>query len=393
MPDESPVPVERPTRLVHAPIITVQQHILREQRRFAGVSGEFSWLLSGITLATKLIEAKVRRAGLSDILGEAGEINVQGEVQQRLDVYANEMLVHALSVRESVAMITSEENEQPLLAHGGSPHAKYIVVFDPLDGSSNIDVCGSVGTTFSILCRTAERLESDVAPDEVLQPGHKQIAAGYVVYGPSTVLVYSAGNGVHGFTLDPAVGAFVLSHPNIRMPEQGKYYSMNEAYLDALRAATSATSRSCATAAWDGVTRRATSARWSPIFTARCSKGACFSTRRPTTTRKASSACCTKPTPSPSSPSTPAARPPAARPPAARRILDIQPKASTAHAAGGRWQRGAQSVRGGDGGGVARRSDCAEAPPAPNQSAQLASACRSLPECHRLFDFGADAAG
>src|SRR5262249_17214398 len=154
---------------------------------------------------------------------------VQGEVQQKLDVYANDMMLHSLSVRESVAMMASEENEQPLLAHGGSPHAKYIVVFDPLDGSSNIDVCGSVGTTFSILRRTKQR-ETPVSADEVLQPGSKQVAAGYVVYGPSTVLVYSAGNGVHGFTLDPAMGAYVLSHPNIRIPRNGKYYSMNEAY-------------------------------------------------------------------------------------------------------------------------------------------------------------------
>ncbi len=237
MADSRPAPVERPTRLVHAPIITVQQHILREQRRFPGASGEFSWLVSGITLATKLIEAKVRRAGLSDILGVAGDVNVQGEVQQKLDVYANEMLVHALSVRESVAMMASEENDHPMLAHGGSPNAKYIVVFDPLDGSSNIDVNVSVGTTFSILRRTAEHLDSEVSADEVLQPGHKQIAAGYVVYGSSTVLVYSAGNGAHGFTLDPAVGAFVLSHPNIRIPEQGKNYSMNEAYLERCPAA------------------------------------------------------------------------------------------------------------------------------------------------------------
>lgn len=224
--------VERPKQLTYAPIITVQQHILGEQRRFAGASGEFSWLLSGITLATKLIESKVRRAGLSDILGAAGSTNVQGEVQQKLDVYANEMLVYALSVRESVAMLASEENEQPLLAKGGSPHAKYIVVFDPLDGSSNIDVNVSVGTTFSILRRAEARLKSPVTAEEVLQPGHKQVAAGYVVYGPSTMLVYSAGNGVHGFTLDPAVGAYVLSHPNIRMPQRGTYYSMNEAHLD-----------------------------------------------------------------------------------------------------------------------------------------------------------------
>ena len=232
MSETSQTPLERPSRLAHQPLVTVQQHILREQRRFPGASGEFSWLISGITLATKLIEAKVRRAGLSDILGAAGEVNVQGEMQQKLDVYANDMLLHALSVRESVAMMASEENEQPLLAHGGSKDAKYIVVFDPLDGSSNIDVNVSVGTTFSILRRTAERLESEATAEEVLQPGHKQIAAGYVVYGSSTMLVYSAGNGAHGFTLDPAVGAYVLSHPDIRIPQQGKYYSINEAYLE-----------------------------------------------------------------------------------------------------------------------------------------------------------------
>ena len=231
MHDDANTPIQPPTRLTFPPLMTVQQHILREQRRFAGASGEFSWLLSGITLATKLIEAKVRRAGLADILGAAGHINVQGEVQQKLDVYANDMLLHALSVRESVAMMASEENEQPLLAHGGSPGAKYIVVFDPLDGSSNIDVNVSVGTAFSILRRTRP-LDEPVSADEVLQPGSKQVAAGYVLYGSSTMLVYSAGDGVHGFTLDPAIGAYVLSHPDIRMPEQGKYYSMNEAHLE-----------------------------------------------------------------------------------------------------------------------------------------------------------------
>ncbi|MEX0679542.1 MAG: class 1 fructose-bisphosphatase [Pirellulales bacterium] len=231
MTDDANIPIERPSRLTFSPPMTVQQHILREQRRIAGASGEFSWLLSGITLATKLIEAKVRRAGLSDILGVEGHMNVQGEVQQKLDVYANDMLLHALSVRETVAMMASEENEQPLLAHGGSPSAKYIVVFDPLDGSSNIDVNVSVGTTFSILRRTRP-LDEPVAADEVLQPGSKQVAAGYVLYGSSTILVYSAGGGVHGFTLDPSIGAYVLSHPDIRMPRQGKYYSMNEAHLD-----------------------------------------------------------------------------------------------------------------------------------------------------------------
>jgi fructose-1,6-bisphosphatase I len=230
------------------PLMTVQQHILQEQKRFPGASGEFSWLLSGITLATKLIQAKVRRAGLTDLLGAHGDINVQGEVQQKLDVYANEVLAHALSVRESIGVLASEENEQPMLVHRGSQRANYAVVFDPLDGSSNIDVNVSVGTTFSIL-RRPEGVELNEPEKWVLQPGRQQIAAGYVVYGSSTILVYSVGNGVHGFTLDPAIGAYVLSHPDIRMPDRGKYYSVNEAnqasfspriraYLERLRTGT-----------------------------------------------------------------------------------------------------------------------------------------------------------
>ena len=213
------------------PLITVQQHILQEQKRFLGASGEFSWLLSGITMATKLIQAKVRRAGLTDILGEKGNVNVQGEAQQKLDVYSNEVLIHCLSARESIGVLASEENEQPLLVHRGSENANYAVVFDPLDGSSNIDVNVSVGTTFSIL-RRPPGASLNEADQWVLQPGSEQIAAGYVVYGSSTILVYSVGNGVHGFTLDPSIGAYVLSHPNMRMPDQGKYYSVNEAYSD-----------------------------------------------------------------------------------------------------------------------------------------------------------------
>lgn len=213
------------------PLLTVQQHILEQQKRFPGSSGEFSWLLSGITMATKLIQAKVRRAGLTEILGTQGEVNVQGEVQQKLDVYSNEVLVHCLRARESIGVLASEENEKPILVHGGSEKATYAVVFDPLDGSSNIDVNVSVGTTFSIL-RRPKGASLDDPEQWVLQPGSKQIAAGYVVYGSSTILVYSVGDGVHGFTLDPAVGAYMLSHPNMKMPEQGNYYSLNEAYTD-----------------------------------------------------------------------------------------------------------------------------------------------------------------
>jgi fructose-1,6-bisphosphatase I len=214
------------------PIITVQQHILQEQKRFPGASGEFSWLLSGITLATKMIQAQVRRAGLTGIIGSHGEVNVQGEVQQKLDVYANEALLHCLSVRDSIGILASEENDSPIILQHESPRAKYAVVFDPLDGSSNIDVNVSVGTTFSIMKRPEDDSASDVSR-WLLQPGSRQVAAGYVVYGSSTVLVYSVGNGVHGFTLEPSVGAYVLSHENIRLPRQGKYYSVNEAYRDA----------------------------------------------------------------------------------------------------------------------------------------------------------------
>jgi fructose-1,6-bisphosphatase I len=210
-------------------IITVQQHILGEQARSPGASGEFSFLLSAITLATKMIQAKVRRAGLSGILGEAEDINVQGERQQKLDVYANEALMHCLGTRDSVGALVSEENDHPTIVPGDNPEAKYAVVFDPLDGSSNIDVNVSVGTTFAIF-RRPKGTDSDDRARWVLQPGRKQVAAGYVVYGSSTILVYSAGRGVHGFTLEPAIGAYVLSHENIRMPRQGKYYSVNEAY-------------------------------------------------------------------------------------------------------------------------------------------------------------------
>jgi fructose-1,6-bisphosphatase I len=211
--------------------LTVQQHILQEQSRVEGASGQFSWLLSGITLATKMIQEKVRRAGVNEILGSFEAINVQGEEQQKLDVYANEVMPSALSVRESVGLLASEENDHPHSVHYDSPNARYAIVFDPLDGSSNIDVNVSVGTTFGIW-RRPDNVGLDEEQQWVLQPGKDMVAAGYVVYGSSTILVYSVGNGVHGFTLDPHIGAYMLSHENIRMPSQGKYYSVNEAYRD-----------------------------------------------------------------------------------------------------------------------------------------------------------------
>jgi len=213
-------------------IVTVQQHILHQQKtHFPDAGGTFSWLLSGITLATKMIQARVRRAGLLDVLGAAGATNVQGEAQQKLDVYANDALMHCLGVRENVAMLVSEENEEPVQLHHAIGPGNYVVIFDPLDGSSNIDVNVSVGTIFSILRRPGE-VASDNPTSMALQPGYQQIAAGYVVYGSSTILVYTTGQGVFGFTLDPAVGAYVLSHDNMHMPERGNIYSVNESNLD-----------------------------------------------------------------------------------------------------------------------------------------------------------------
>jgi fructose-1,6-bisphosphatase I len=206
-------------------ITTVQQHIVQQQEALnPGARGTFSWLLSGITLATKMIQARVRCAGLLDALGPAGATNVQGEVQQKLDVYANEALLHCLGVRDAVAVLVSEENEEPVTFDRAPETGKYVVIFDPLDGSSNIDVNVSVGTIFSIF----RRPEGDLK-NAALQPGYKQVAAWYVVYGSSTMFVYTAGRGVFGFTLDPNIGAYVLSHENMRMPAQGTYYSVNEA--------------------------------------------------------------------------------------------------------------------------------------------------------------------
>jgi fructose-1,6-bisphosphatase I len=214
----------------HLQLLTVQQHILEEQRRHhPQASGEFSWLLSGITLATKIVAAQVRRAGLAGILGVTRDINVQGETVQKLDVIANLTLLQFLGNRGNVAVMASEENADPVIVERDRKHGKYVVIFDPLDGSSNIDVNVSVGTIFSILRRDPDPTgQRDVMAD-VLQPGTRQVAAGYVVYGSSTMLVYSAGSGVYGFTLDPSIGAYLMSHENMRMPPHGSVYSCNEA--------------------------------------------------------------------------------------------------------------------------------------------------------------------
>ncbi|MEM1212686.1 MAG: class 1 fructose-bisphosphatase [Planctomycetota bacterium] len=207
--------------------ITFGQHIQQQQQNFPGSSGQFSWLLSGITLATKMIASYVRRAGLIDVWGDAGSENVQGEEVKKLDVIANEALIRTLGYRGNVGIIASEEDNEPRVLADVQSDANYIVMFDPLDGSSNIDVNVSVGTIFTIF-RNPRDIKS--TEESVLQPGAEQVAAGYVLYGSSTVLVYTAGHGVHMFTLDPQFGAYLLTRENIQMPEHAPQYSVNEAY-------------------------------------------------------------------------------------------------------------------------------------------------------------------
>lgn len=210
---------------------TLGEYIIDNQREFQYSSGELSRLLSSIKLASKVVNHEVNKAGLVDILGAAGETNIQGEDQQKLDVYANEVFMGTLVNREIVCGIASEEEDDFVIIEGKnrSHDNKYIVLIDPLDGSSNIDVNVSVGTIFSIYRRVTP-IGTPVTKDDFLQPGNLQVAAGYVVYGTSTMLVYSTGHGVNGFTLNPAIGTFYLSHPNMTFPDDGSIYSINEGY-------------------------------------------------------------------------------------------------------------------------------------------------------------------
>ena len=212
------------------PIIqTLEQHLLERQRGHPTATGEFSWLLGAITLATRIIAANVRRAGLVDVLGETGRTNVQGEVVQKLDIIANETIATCLGYRDNVGIMVSEEDDEPRILKEPDERARYIVLFDPLDGSSNIDVNVSIGTIFSILQRRDD-VAAEKVLDHILQPGYRQIAAGYVIYSSSTVMAYTTGDGVHMFTLDPSIGAFRLIRESVMMPSSGKTYSVNEAY-------------------------------------------------------------------------------------------------------------------------------------------------------------------
>jgi fructose-1,6-bisphosphatase I len=209
--------------------ITLGEYIIDNQKDFQYSSGELSSLISSIKLASKVVNYEVNKAGLVDILGAAGETNIQGEDQQKLDIYANEVFMRTLVNRQIVCGIASEEEDDFVIIEGKnkSHDNKYIVLMDPLDGSSNIDVNVSVGTIFSIYRRVTP-LGTPVKKEDFLQPGNLQVAAGYVVYGTSTLLVYTTGHGVNGFTLNPAIGTYYLSHPNMTFPANGKIYSINE---------------------------------------------------------------------------------------------------------------------------------------------------------------------
>jgi fructose-1,6-bisphosphatase I len=211
---------------VQTSVTTIERFILDQEDRYPEATGELSNLLYDIALATKIIAAAIRRAGLVNILGGAGHRNIQGEEQQKMDVMANEIIKNSLKHTGRVCVMGSEEDEDIVPVPPEYGVGKYAVLFDPLDGSSNIDVNAAVGTIFSIYRRVS--MEGRGRAVDVLQPGCKQVAAGYVMYGSSTMLVYTTGQGAHGFTLDPTIGEFLLSHPQIITPRVGTYYSVNE---------------------------------------------------------------------------------------------------------------------------------------------------------------------
>jgi fructose-1,6-bisphosphatase I len=207
-------------------VITIERFIMEQERLHPEATGELSNLLYDICLAAKIISRHVRRAGLTDILGAAGPVNVSGDLQQKLDLFANETVRNSVQYTGRVCVTASEEDEAPVPVPPDKA-GKYVVLYDPLDGSTNIDVNVSIGTIFSIHKRVT-RKNGAAGLADCLQVGKKQVAAGYILYGSSTMLVYTTGQGVHGFTLDPTIGEFLLSHPAIKTPPVGRYYSVNE---------------------------------------------------------------------------------------------------------------------------------------------------------------------
>ncbi|MGD8322455.1 MAG: class 1 fructose-bisphosphatase [Gemmatimonadota bacterium] len=212
-------------------VVTISRFIVDQERKFPEATGAFTNILHDIALAAKVISREVNKAGLVDILGRTGEENVHGEQVQKLDVFANDVLYRALDHTGHIAVLASEESKEPIPIPERFPAGDYVVMYDPLDGSSNIDVNVSIGTIFSIHRKISSGERGTL--EDCLQPGSRQLAAGYVLYGSSTMLVYTTGAGVHGFTLDPSIGEFLLSHPDMEIPEPpSKTYSINEAYFD-----------------------------------------------------------------------------------------------------------------------------------------------------------------
>ena len=208
--------------------VTLSQFVLKQEDLHPDATGEFTAVLLDIALAAKMINKAVIRAGLVDVLGETGTVNVQGERVQRLDVFAHETISRVLGSTGQLAVLASEEDEDIVPVPSGKKLGKYVVNFDPLDGSSNIDANVNIGTIFSVLPRLTVRGGGSV--EDVLQPGRRQLCSGYVLYGSSTMLVYTTGQGAHGFTYEPSIGEFLLSHPDIRTPERGRIYSVNEGH-------------------------------------------------------------------------------------------------------------------------------------------------------------------
>lgn len=214
----------------HQTGVTFVQHLLSQQAKHGEASGAFTRLLNELILSAKLINREVTKAGLVDILGFTGEKNVQGERVRKLDEFAHDIIVHRMAHSMHLAVMASEEDADPIELPDGAEKGEYVLLFDPLDGSSNIDANVSIGTIFSMLRKKSASV--DYKMEDLLQPGYEQVAAGYFLYGASTMMVYTTGNGVSGFTLDPSCGEFLLSHPDIKIPERGKVFSANMAYWD-----------------------------------------------------------------------------------------------------------------------------------------------------------------
>lgn len=209
-------------------VVTIERFIIEQERMFPEATGSLSAILYDIALAAKMIASKVRRAGLVDILGAMDTENVQGEIQQKLDVFANETIIKAMDHTGRLCAMASEEEPDIIHIPDQFKCGNYVLLFDPLDGSSNIDVNVPVGTIFSVMRKITRGPHGEM--EDMLQPGRRQVAAGYIIYGSSTMLVYTTGQGVHGFTLDPSIGEFLLSHVDIKIPTRGRYLSTNDSY-------------------------------------------------------------------------------------------------------------------------------------------------------------------